>query len=260
MVKKVVFFILISVVLSSTYISPVDLSSSVDAWTLKYDELLKKHVSKGKLKNTDLNLVDYEGIRNDPLLNELESAIYKLPSVENESIAKQLAFWINTYNFLTIVKIVKNPGLTSIKKLNTFTKTVWQQDAGIINGKNITLDEIEHEIIRKQFKESRIHFAVNCASIGCPDLLNGAYTADKLDKQLDEALISFLKNEEKGMKIDHNKKVLYLSKIFKWYEIDFGKDAKKWLYEKGFIDEKVKNYSLKYLDYDWDLNSMPGRN
>ena len=147
MIKKVVFFVLISVVFSNAYIIPADLSSSVDAWTLKYDELLKKHVSKGKLKNTDLNLVDYEGIRNDPLFDELANAIDKLPSIENESNAKQLAFWINTYNFLTIVKIVKNPGLTSIKKLNTFTKTVWQQDAGIIDRKNVTLDEIEHEII-----------------------------------------------------------------------------------------------------------------
>lgn len=174
----------------------------------------------------------------------------------------KLAYWINSYNFLVIVQIVRHPGLSSIKKLDKPFESVWEQVAGIANNKKRSLDEIENEIIRKEFNENRIHFAINCASISCPDLRTEAYTGEKLNSQLQDQMEMFLKNEEKGMKIDDKNKIIYLSKIFQWYKDDFNhNDIKIWLKDKGYIDDKIfKEYYVKYFNYNWNLNSFPNEN
>ncbi len=236
-------------------------SDQIDQWTLEYDNLLKKYVKQGEIKGITMNLVDYKGIRGDIKFEKLETELSKLPSIKDQPKNKQLAYWINAYNFLTLVKIVRNPGLKSIKDLNKPLTNVWQQTAGILNNEKVTLDQIEHEIIRKEFNEPRIHFAVNCASIGCPDLRSEAYFANKLNEQLQDQLVKFLNNNKKGMYVNDEQKVIYVSKIFNWYDIDFFKNVKLWLQNNGLIEfDAFKYYSVRYLNYDWDLNSIPGRN
>lgn len=252
------FFIIIFYIFFINFSSNCD---QFDEWTKKYDEILKKYVHPGELKGIKLNLVDYKSLREEKGIDKLETELSSLSSPENLTRNKQLAFWINVYNFLTIIKIVRNPKLKSIKDLNKPFENVWQQTAGIINNEKITLDQIEHEIIRKKFNEPRIHFAVNCASISCPDLRAEAYFPDKLDKQLEDQLIKTLNNQKKGMFIDNKKRIIYLSKIFNWYKVDFSNNAKLWLKNKNLIDDNVfNNYSVKYFNYDWDLNSIQGRN
>ena len=253
-----IIFIIVFIVF---YINVNSSSDQFDEWTKKYDKILKSYIKPGELKGISLNLVDYKGLRENKEIEKLESDLSKLPSVKNQPVKKQLAFWINTYNFLTIVKIIRNPGLKSIRNLNKGLTTVWQQTAGIINNEKITLDQIEHEIIRKEFNEPRIHFAVNCASISCPDLRTEAYFPDNLDKQLEDQLLKTLDNQKKGMLIDHKKRIIYLSKIFSWYSADFSDNVKLWLKNKNIINDEVfEKYTVKYFNYDWDLNSIPGRN
>lgn len=236
-------------------------SDQFDQWTNKFDVLLKKHITQGEMKGIRMNLVDYKGIRTDIEFEKLETELSKLPSINNKPKNKQLAFWINAYNFLCLVKIVRNPGLKSIKNLNQPLTNVWQQTAGIINNQKITLDQIENEIIRKEFNEPRINFAINCTAAGCPDLRAEAYFENKLNEQLQDQMIKFLENNKKGMYIDDNQKVMYLSKIFNWYSVDFFKNVKLWLQNNQLIGfEAFKYYTVKYFNYDWDLNSIPGRN
>lgn len=184
-----------------------------DQWMENYNDLLSKYVVKSTKSDITMNLVDYIGMRNDPSFEKLDTEIAKLNSVNSLPKEKQLAFWINAYNFLTFVKIVRNPKIKTIKNLNSFLYNVWEQDAGIIDGKMRSLDEIEKEIIKK-FNEPMTHFALNCASIGCPDIRNESYYPEKLKEQLEDQLKEFLNNEKKGMKIDQKNKILYLSKFF----------------------------------------------
>lgn len=260
MTNKFINFIFVFF-LMSFFINLTSNCDEFDEWTKTYDKILKKYVAPGKLKEIPLNLVDYKGIREDIEFKNLGTELSKLPSIKTQSKQKQLAFWINVYNFLTITKIVNNPELDSIKNLNKPFNSVWQQPAGIINNEEITLDQIEHKIIRKEFEEPRIHFAVNCASISCPDLRAEAYFPETLNEQLQDQLAKFLNNQKKGMYIDYKKKIIYLSNIFGWYSADFLNNIKLWLKNNDLINNDVfNNYSVKYLNYDWDLNSIQGKN
>ena len=131
----------------------------------------------------------------------------------------------------------------------------------MIAGKMRTLNEIEHEILRKM-DEPRIHVAIVCASVSCPDLRSEAYTVDKLDSQLDDQLRLFLVNTEKGLRVDTKKGRIYLSSIFKWFKEDFESKGGVRKYLAPYAPESTKaalknnKLSVYYLDYDWDLNEQ----
>jgi hypothetical protein len=122
------------------------------------------------------------------------------------------------------------------------------------------LSHVENDILRRRFREPRIHFALVCAAEGCPPILTEAYTAAKLDRQLERQTKTFL-NDNTRNRYDSDKGVLYLSKIFNWYEKDFGKDhnqrllfAGDYLAELQSDLEKGKKIRIQYLQYDWSLN------
>jgi hypothetical protein len=230
------------------------------AWTDKFDTILKTYVKEGTIDGVSLYTVDYKGIRDNVDIQSLVMEMENLPPVATLSSDDQLAFWINAYNFLTIVKIVENPGLSSIRKLSKPFFSVWKQRAGIIDGNAMSLDEIEHGTIRKQFNEPRIHFAVNCASVGCPDLRPEAFRGSILDQQLEEQLQVFAQNDKKGVFVDNDNKTVYLSKILSWYGGDFPGGPKNWLIHKGILDKSTEPYSVKFFDYSWDINAEPGKN
>ncbi len=182
---------------------------------------------------------------------------------------QKLAFLFNTYNAETMKLILneleKNKNLKSIKKIGGLFGNPWKIKFFNLFGKESYLDEIEQEMARKNFDEPRMHFAFNCASIGCPSLQMSAFTADKLDEQLDQAAVNFLKDKSRN-ELDTKKKTLALSSILKWYKDDF-ENSKKLGPLKNFlvkyfpfsIDEKKDfengRYVVKYLDYDWNLNT-----
>lgn len=197
------------------------------------------------------SLVNYQNIKKDPAL--LESYLSGLSNVtkndfNNWNGNKKLSFLINAYNAFTIKLIVDNYPVTSIKDLTSFFSSPWEKDFFTLLDAKRNLDWIEHKKIRKEFKEPRIHFAVVCASISCPNLQKKVFTHTKLQDQLELATVEFL-NDTKKTYIEKNK--LYISKIFDWYEDDFV-DVKKFVLTRVLTTTEIK--SIGHLGYDWKLN------
>ena len=228
----------------------------------RFDQLLQKVVVPVGAQS----LVRYGEVKKNPgLLNEylkeLESVDRQTYDSWNEN--QKIAFLINAYNALTIELILtKYPDLESIKDLGGFFSGPWKIKFFNLLGKKTHLDHIEHGILRKQFTEPRIHFALVCASIGCPALQTHAFTADKLDAQLSDAAKQFLRDKDRNY-YDTSSKTLALSSIFKWFDEDFEKTdgsvkafVVPYLTDNKALQKEILSSStkIKYLDYDWSLN------
>ena len=245
-------------------------STVAQAVPLNYDdyaEVLTTYV-------TENGLVDYEKLQeNRQQLDDFNAALGAVsPAIyESWSETEQIAFLINAYNSFTLQSIIdQNPIKKSIKDI----PGVWKGREFEIAGQAKTLDNIEHQTLRENFNEPRIHVALVCAAMSCPPLRNEPYTAEKLDAQLDDQTRKFLESPH-GLKIDREENIVYLSSIFKW----FGKD---WEQTYGVEDKFTGNaseravlnfisnyltseereyleqgdYKVKYLDYDWSLNKQ----
>lgn len=178
-----------------------------------------------------------------------ESYLSQLAGTDISSLSKsaQLAYWINAYNAFTIRKISNNYPLGSITDLDGGKP--WDAKWIKLNGKTLSLNDIENVIIRPQFKEPRIHFAVNCAAKSCPPILNAAYSAGNLNTNLEKSTKAFI-NNSKYNSISKDKVVI--SKIFDWYKEDFGNVIS---YLNKYSDVKInENATVEYNDYDWSLN------
>ena len=230
-------------------------NDSVAAWTDTFDAILKKHVASGTRSGIKANLVDYKALGRDADFAKLFGQLKGLKAIDKLSDNDRLAFWINVYNYLTIYKVVQKPGIKKLTDLNGFIKNVWKLDAGMISGKSYTLDGIEHGLIRKQFKEPRIHVALVCAALSCPDLRAEAYRGKVLDTQLNEQMTRFLKNGKKGLLVDDKTRSVQLSSIFKWYGGDFKGGVIPWMIKNEFIQKTTRDYNVTYFDYNWLLNS-----
>jgi hypothetical protein len=170
---------------------------------------------------------------------------------------EQLAYWINAYNGFTIERILMDYPVKSIKDLGgkiTFVNTVWDQKFFKIGGKPMDLNYIEHSVLRKNFEEPRIHFAIVCASVSCPKLRNEAYTAANLEKQLEDQTIQFINDPSKN-KITANK--AELSEIFNWFSGDFKKNGTVLQFVNRYSKTKANpNAKISYKDYNWGLNGI----
>ena len=206
-----------------------------------FDRLLKNYVSAA-------GVVDYAGLKKeegklDEYLSILEEAVPETSWNRNQ----KLAFWINAYNAFTLKLILKNYPVKSIMDLHD--GKAWDVKWIKIGDQNLTLNDIEHKIIRPQFNDPRIHFAVNCAAKSCPPLLNAAYTDKELDNQLESQTSKFINNTKYNT---IGKNTIEVSQIFNWYASDFGDIA---TYVKRYAKTNVKsNAEVKYIDYDWALN------
>ena len=224
-----------------------------------WDVLVKKHVAPKIVDGVLINSVDYISLKEDPLFFSLSSRLKFYPLESFESDKSKLTFWINVYNILAAKMITDHYPIESIKDVGTLFKSVWKQPAGILGGKNHTLNEIEHKILRKM-NDPRIHVAIVCASVSCPDLRLEAYTIDKLNEQLDDQMRMFLRSRQKGMKLDGKKNRVYLSSIFKWFKEDFDNRGGVLRYIGQYItaaEKKVLSDSqmkIFYLDYNWKIN------
>jgi hypothetical protein len=217
-----------------------------------FNDLLKKHVNNGA--------VDYAGLKTNEAMIDRYLKVLEDVTPDKLSRNEQLAFYINAYNAWTIKLVLSGyPGIKSIKDLATWPNTPWKKEICRINSKVMTLDHIEHNILRPRFKDPRIHFAVNCASKGCPPLGPEAYQGGIIDKQLDDAVKSFI-NDPKQNYLKGKK--LYVSKIFKWFPDDFNNDIAGFVLKyakndlKNRLMSKQNRVKVSFLDYDWTLNSI----
>lgn len=218
-----------------------------------YDQLLKKYVKPGRLSNVDLMTVDYVGVKEDAAYQQTLSQIAKFDTRQLKTKAEKLAFYINAYNILAIKMVLDHWPVKSIKDAGSLFTSVWKKDVGKINRKTISLHIIEHEILRKM-GDPRIHMAIVCASISCPDLRNEAYTAKKLNNQLDDQARLFLINRKKGLYISGN--TVHVSKIFDWFEDDFKVrgGVKKFIQHYNPIVKNTMEIEAD-IDYNWHLNN-----
>ncbi|MBX3180874.1 MAG: DUF547 domain-containing protein [Candidatus Hydrogenedentes bacterium] len=209
-------------------------------------------------------LVDYAGLKEGraPLDAYLsDSGAVPLATFQTWSKDEQLAFLINIYNASTLRLIIDHYPIKSIKAIGSVFKGPWAQDAVLLFGKKITLDTLEHRIIRKNYSEPRIHFALVCAAMGCPLLRSEAFVGAKLDTQLECQADNFLGDADKNrVDIEHEK--LYLSPIFKWYRDDFEAASGSlvafvapYLSPNADLDMAAK-YDVEFTDYDWSLNGQ----
>jgi hypothetical protein len=243
-----------------------------------YAEALKTFVN-------DQGMVDYKGLKASS--KALDAFLAALGALDPKTFAawaekEKIAFWINAYNACTLKAIIANyPIRSSAVASLRFPKNSIRQISGVwtalqfrVLGEEVTLDAIEHQRLRAQFNEPRIHVALVCAAMGCPPLRNEPFVADRLDAQLDDQTKRFLAAPAK-FRIDREKGVVHLSSIFKWFADDFvrtygverparhGESVRAVLnfIARSLAKENAEylvsgDYSVSYLDYDWSLNEQ----
>ncbi|MEP7381289.1 MAG: DUF547 domain-containing protein [Gemmatimonadota bacterium] len=224
------------------------------------DALLARHVVNG--------MVDYDAFASAPTFRTyLASLARQDPALLARD--EQLAFWINAYNAYTIALIVQHKERRSIRNINKTLwfklKGPWGEALARVGGKDYTLDDIEHTIIRPTYREPRIHFALVCAAMGCPPLRSEAYTGARLERQLDEQARIFITQSPTKNRVDVANKTLYHSMIFAYYKADFGGSLEAaarfmahWYPEGGPERLLLTGGDFKAVetDYDWTLNSQ----
>lgn len=193
---------------------------------------------------------------------QLQQYVQQLTAMDPRTLARaeQMAYWINLYNALTVQVVLDHPGKNSILRMGGgwLPRGPWDNPIASIAGQSLTLNDIEHRILRPFWQDHRIHFAVNCASIGCPNLAAMAYTSDNLENMLSSAEISFL-NHPRALQFIEQR--LVLSSIFDWYMTDFASDREGLLAYLANIRTdlapRLRGYdgNLKF-HYDWALNRV----
>ena len=226
-----------------------------------YGQLLRQFVdSTGR--------VDYAGLytRSDSLLTPYLETLAET-DLEGSDRDARLAFWINAYNALTVKLILDHYPLQNIWAITPGPpepkeESPFEIEVGAVADTMRTLDEIEHEIIRKRFDEPRIHFALVCAAESCPPLRREPFDGSDLDAQLDEQARTFLHNDAKNQ-IPADSGQIALSRILKWYGDDFGEteaDLQQYLsrYFDGDVADRLQraSYQVTYRSYDWSLNAQ----
>ena len=244
----------ILIILSLT-IAPLAAATTFDH--SKFDQLLKAYVD-------DQSLVDYNAMAQDARFKDTIETL-KLANTAEMTPNGQLAFWINAYNAVTIAKVIKWKPKKSVRE--TLIPGVWTSTKffttreHFVAGKQLSQDDIEHEILRKQFNDPRIHFAIVCASSSCPRLARFAFTEENVQRQLEAETRKYI-NSDRGVRIDYAENTLYLSKLFDWFASDFKNKSgsvlefiKLYLNESAmaFLDRKPK---ISYIHYDWALNAQ----
>ncbi len=216
--------------------------SAIESWTNNYDQLLKAYVADGR--------IDYDGIKDNSQLGSLVTELENLkPSDEKSASAK--AFYINAYNLLVIYAAATNYPLNSVQEVSGF----FERNKYAVSGKKYTLNSLEKDFIFKNYPDPRLHFVLVCGALGCPPITDFAYRADQLEGQLD-AQTKMAMNDPGFISISENNAII--SKIFQWYNTDFGGGKKDILnYINQFRTTAIPtSANLAYSTYDWSLNDQ----
>jgi hypothetical protein len=226
-----------------------------------YAEVLARHTRE--VEDTAGVRVDYAGLASSAAWRRVVSNLSRTDPDALSGRDERLAYWINAYNILAIDIVVQNHPVDSIRDVGSFLRPVWKREAGTLGDRRVTLDEIEHRILRP-LGEPRIHAAIVCASVSCPPLHREPFRSADLDAQLEAVTRRWLADPRKGVRIDRETRSVELSRIFDWFGDDFaavggvltfvarhvGPDDRRWLEANG------DRASLRYLDYDWRLNDL----
>jgi len=229
-----------------------------------WDALLKKYVDNDgyvNYKKWHASPSDMQALT--AYLNQLSKANLSQPGSKDA----KLAFWINAYNAVTVHGILREYPTTSIRNhtAKVFGYNIWKDLQLVVGGKAFSLEGIEHQTLRKM-NEPRIHFAIVCASVGCPRLLNQAYTTNQVQKQLDINAKDFFSRSQ-NFRFDQQNKQFQLSSILSWFGTDFGanqtaqlKTIAPWLPHQAAQNAALQNsVGIQFLDYNWDLNNQATR-
>jgi hypothetical protein len=231
-----------------TFLLPASLIQAFDHSSL--DSILKRYVDGS-------GMVDYAILKTNR--TGLDTYLKTTGAVSQSTFDgwgkdEQLAFLINVYNAETLQYIIDNHPLVSIKKLGGIISTPWDKKNVVLLGENVSLNHLEHRVVRPNYDEPRIHFALVCAAKGCPPLRSEAYTATKLEEQLESQAKAFLNQSSKNR---FEKGKLYLSTIFKWYGGDFkGGGQTVSGYVDSYIEGATAGADIEWTDYDWSLNEQ----
>ncbi len=231
-----------------------------------WDKFLKTYVD-------DQGWVDYAAIQKSGQ-TQLKNYLKRLSSASLSKFktqAEQVSFWVNAYNAITIQKLLDHKLPKKVPNAVIFGKNIFKERTYKVAGKIRSLDDIEHGILRKKYKEPRVHAALVCGASSCPRLRPEAYTSQALDKQLTEEAQRWirsgrtLKGDRKNY-LNRKTKTMYVSKIFDWFDDDFGGTNKGILqFIKKFASEDDRKFlnsnkiRIRYLDYDWTLNRKKGK-
>ncbi len=226
------------------------------------DGVLGEHVVDGR--------VNYAALCGD---GRLDRYLNWVANTDPESLAgadERLAFWINVYNAYTLKAVCERYPIDSINDLHSgglvlgmiLRKTVWHRKLAVVGGRKLSLNDIEHGIVRPDFRDPRAHFALVCAAESCPPLRSKAYRGEVLDDQLNDQGRRFFADPLKN-RFDTATRTAYLSKILDWYGDDFGKSRRDiLLYATRFLADDAaaairadpEGWSVSHTHYDWSLN------
>lgn len=217
-----------------------------------YAGLLRDYVRAETREGVRLNWVDYSGLKRDRRFVEALQTVAQFSPAMLANREEKLAFYINAYNLMAVKVVLDHWPLQSIRDAGNLFKPVWKAPAGKVAGQMMSLGEIEHEVLRPM-GEARIHMAIVCASISCPDLRPEPYYAATLDTQLDDQTRHFLDNPHKGL--IRTDGVLRVSKIFDWFEEDFAAQYGDLRAFFAKYQDLPASASIKPgLPYNWSLN------
>ena len=252
-IPAIIFLILLS---STSVFSQFDYS--------EYNLLLQKYVEGNSVNYSDL-------LKEKEILFKFTDTVSDVSPRSNpekfKSQHEKLAYWINAYNAFILKIIIDNYPVESIKDINFIGFTVWLTKNNF-GGEDISFKSLEDDIIRSEFNDPRIHFAINCASYSCPPLRNEAFLPEILDTQMDQSTRSFI-NDVNNFMVDEENGLLYLSSIFDWYDDDFFVWLQKnqeieephlldyiKLYYNGEIKDEWYRLDIEFNEYNWNLNDL----
>lgn len=215
-----------------------------------YAELLQRHV-RG-------NRVNYDGLKAEE--EKLDRYLALLSATDPDRLTRnhEFAFYINAYNAFTLKLILtRYPDINSIKEIGSFFSNAWSKEFIDLKGREVSLDYIEHEVLRPRFKDPRVHFAINCAARSCPPLFNRPFEGELLETQLTERTRAFI-NDPRSTYVKDG--TLYVSKIFSWFDGDFNDNPLLFIRQYAgpdllrAIEAAGPTPQVAYLPYDWTLN------
>jgi len=226
-----------------------------------WDKLVKKYVTPSRLDGVALNAVAYEKLKADPAFGHLVNGLKTMDPARLAGRDEKLSFWINVYNILAVKMIIDHHPVESIRDIGNLFRPVWKRPAGVVGGKQRTLNDIEHEILRKM-GDPRIHAAIVCASVSCPDLRTEVFSPERLNQQLDEQMAAFLANPDKGLQWDAKTRRVRLSAIFNWFEDDFETQGGVLGFVARYAPDEARavlkdpKARVSFLDYNWKVNAL----
>ncbi|PKH07233.1 Ser/Thr protein kinase [Moritella sp. Urea-trap-13] len=267
-------FLSLCIILMSSFYSAASIAKPLSYWDKsnlsmvqdvdhsQWQHILNSYLIVGE-DSTAMTLFNYQGVTSADkiILKQYLTQLQSINPLQHTKVQQQ-AYWINLYNALTVQLILDNYPVKSITKLGErfFSFGPWDDDATVVNGKTLSLNDIEHEILRPIWQDPRIHYAVNCASYGCPNLSASAFTASNIEALLTAGAYAYI-NHPRGVTVKGND--LEVSSIYKWYSEDFGDNEKALIehlqrYAKPELKQALQLFQQSPGDidyeYDWRLN------